>query len=384
MHTATQTTPSFRIEALSDTQDLHAHAAAWNRLAQQTTPHLPTCSADWLITWYEFHADQQPDWCCLFVWQDDSLVGVMPLVLQHTRRSGLQQDWLALPRDEHTIAVSPLLYTGMETAVLHALLTAVWARFPTAQGIEMNDIAPDASVLPCLRAFRHRYIAQRTAAYLPCHGEQATYQTSLSKNFRSNQRKAENKLKKMTGVEFEFLTGTQATAQRLDQFMPVEGAGWKGERGTAIQESNELIAFYRSLTKRLATSGRLEWHFLHAEGKAIAANLAIRFGHAVIVWKLGYDEAYEKCSPGKQLFQKLIDRCFADADITEINMLTEADWYNKFNMQRRNFHHIRLYRPGRLSVFLCNYWPDTLITTLKRNPLLRRLVRQLRRTGNTA
>ncbi|MDY0354948.1 MAG: GNAT family N-acetyltransferase [Sedimentisphaerales bacterium] len=258
---------------------------------------------------------------------------------------------------------------------MRALLDAAWTSYPNAVSIEIRDVAETVSPLAWAQGYWHLQIGSRSGRYLRVDGDQDQYQASLSRNFRSNQRKAENKLRRLAGVEVAFVTAPDASSAQLAEFVPVEAAGWKGRDGTAIQKASELIAFYTTLTTRLAKAGWLEWHFLRAEGQVIAANLAVRFNRSIIVWKLGYDEGYRQCSPGGMLFQSLLDRAFADPDIDEVNLLTDASWYDNWRMDERTYYRIRFYRNRRpLSLFL-GAVPDRIVSVPRRSRALRSIGR---------
>jgi len=156
-------------------------------------------------------------------------------------------------------------------------------------------------------------------------------------------------------------------------------ASWKGREGTAIKCSEQMSSFYSTLVNRLYESGWLEWHILRTEGRAIAVNLAIHVQQGILLWKLGYDDAYAKCSPGGMLFQKLLERVFPVSEIAEINLLTDAKWYDNWNMARREYREIRFYHTKRLRSVLLGLIPDQLMTIARKNDLLRSTVRQIKK-----
>lgn len=366
---------SLRIAAIDRIDELARHADAWNALAYEVPPRLPTSSHAWVSTYLEHSLKAHQTWCCIVAYDGDRLVGVLPLIVSRGIKAAVT--WLHTPMDGHIIAVSPLLHPGEEPEILKALLDRAWTSYPNTVSIEMRDVAANTSLLAWAQEYWHLQIGSRSGRYLRVDGDQDQYQASLSRNFRSNQRKAENKLRRLAGVEVAFVTGSDASSAQLAEFIPVEAAGWKGRDGTAIQNASALIAFYTTLTTRLAEAGWLEWHFLRAEGKVIAANLAVRFNRSIIVWKLGYDEGYRHCSPGGMLFQSLLDRAFADPDIDEVNLLTDASWYDNWKMEERTYHRIRFYRRQRPLSVLLGMVPDRVISVPRRS----RAVRSIGRAG---
>lgn len=382
--TTSRSVETFQVFVVDQLAGLDEHADAWNTLALQAPPQLPGSSYAWLSAFFEHSVQPGETWRCIFAYEKDQLAGVLPLIIKRKNAAFLNSHILSIPKDDHTIAVSPLLAPGKEAAVLNALIKTAWSIQPDALWIEMNDIAANSCLLHHLNHYIHLNLSHREGAYLPVTGDQDTYQSSLSKNFRSNQRKAENKLNKMADVEYEFLSGAEASVDHLTEFLPVEASGWKGREGTAIQQSADLIAFYKTLTDRLANAGWLEWHFLRAEGKTIAANLAVRFNHAIIVWKLGYEEAYSRSSPGGLLFQKLLDRNFPNQQIDEINLLTEAPWYDNWKMAKREYYGLRIYNSHTLRSILLGFIPNSIYNLARRNKLIRAVlhpVRKLKHAG---
>jgi CelD/BcsL family acetyltransferase involved in cellulose biosynthesis len=366
--------PARRVLVVDSVEELRMHADAWNALAFAAPPRIPTSSYAWVSSYFEHSLQPGETWRCVFAYHGKNrLVGVLPLIAS----GGPLRRTLRTPHDGHTIAVGPLLQPGDETPVLNDLLRAAWASEPRARWIEIADVAASSPMVERLEGRLHVEVTRRPGSYLPVDGDQEQYQASLSKNFRSNQRKAANKLKKLADVEKAFLAGEDASSAQLPEFAPVEASGWKGREASAIQASPERMAFYTTLADRLAEAGWLEWHFLRAEGQAIAANLAVRFNGSVLVWKLAYDEAYSRCSPGGMLFQALVDRTFPDPDIHEINLLTDAPWYSNWRMEKRDFLRIRLYRkrPGSL---LLGLLPDALTARARRSEALRKAVWRVR------
>jgi len=369
-------TPDRQVLVVDRIEDLRRHADAWNALAFDAPPRIPTSSYAWVSAYFEHCLQPGETWRCVLAYDGggDRLVGVLPLIAS----GGFLRRRLRTPHDGHTIAVGPLLAPGDETSVLDALLRAAWASEPRALWIEVADVSESSPLMSRLDAHSHLELTRRPGAYLKVDGEQDQYQASLSKNFRSNQKKARNKLKKLADVETAFVAGDEASSAQLPEFAPVEASGWKGRENSAIQASPERMAFYATLADRLAEAGWLEWHFLRAEGQAIAANLAVKFNRSILVWKLAYHEAHARCSPGGMLFQALVDRTFPDGDIDEINLLTDAPWYGNWRMEMRAFLRLRLYRrrPGSL---LLGFVPDALAARARRSQALRKAVWTVRR-----
>lgn len=336
-----------RTEAIDDLAELELHADAWNRLCLETRHCNPQQSHAWVAAHLEHRLRSGVAWCCFLAWNGDQLIGVLPLVAGQTPRT------LQTPQDPHTHTSDAVLAPGREEAALTSLLTAAARRYPKHIRVEFPRIPADSSTPTSFASNLSRWKATVRAAgsgyYLPIQGSFDQYRASLSGNFRSNLNKAAKKLGKLPNVTTEFLSGAAASPELLPRFMEVEARSWKGAEGTAILSSPELVAFYQTLTRRLAAAGWLEWHLLNVGERTIAANLAVRFNSTVVVWKLGYDAEYAKCSPGNMLFEHLVKHAYDSGNISEINLLTDYAWYKQWRMQPRSYLRVRIYPPRFLS-----------------------------------
>ncbi|HVP06478.1 MAG TPA: GNAT family N-acetyltransferase, partial [Candidatus Acidoferrum sp.] len=195
------------------------------------------------------------------------------------------------------------------------------------------------------------------AAYLPISGTHDEYLGTLSSNFARNVRRLNNKINTIGEPEFLFFTSDEIRDEHLEWFMKLEVSGWKGERGTAISQSPQLIAFYRSLISRMRARGWAEWHFLTVDGEPFAGHLAARIGRELVLLKIAYDDAHSSYGPGTILMSGLFERTFAAGDIDEINCLTDMAWNHNWQMKIRPYYDLHIFRRNPLSM-LGGYWPS--------------------------
>ena len=353
---------------------LAEHADQWNRLAYESPQQSPMLSWAWLSAYFEHRLLAGESWACVLAYDGDRLVGVLPLLVSPRRVLGLEHPVLRTPYDPHTISIEPLVAAGRAGEVVPVLVDAAARVLPGWSQLELERIPETSPVRAVLArgAAPFVFIEERrgVGAFLPVPPRFDEYRAGLSRNFRSNLNKARNKLRKLSDVQTTFLAGAEATAAHLPRLMAVEGAGWKGKAGTAIRESPDLIAFYTTLTRRLSQAGWLEWHFLEAEGKVLAGNLAVRLAHSLLVWKLGYDEAYARCSPGSLLFEDLIARACAAGDVDTIDLMTDWGWYDNWQMEKRETFDLYLYA-RRPSPLLLGYAPRRARAYLRASPSAR-------------
>lgn len=362
---------SLQIDCCADSAALQPWAAQWNALAWAATQHQPMLSAAWVEAFAQTLLPAGAQLHCLLAHQDGRLLGVLPLVVQTAGPPAWGIATAATPYHPHSAFGDILADAANASTVLPALLHAarklrhqphqphrprLHLRELAFRGVEAQSptLAAVASLVQTAQAVRSVSNPRGWGSFLSVAGSWMAYRSSLSKNFTANLRKAHNRLREpqLPEVRFEWLTGNQASPQHLASFMALEASGWKGQAGSAIDQSARLQRFYARLTGNASAAGMLEWHFMWLGGTLIAAHLAWRCGRVLSLLKIAYDENQGRLSPGSLLFEATAERAFACNDTDEINCLTDMAWHQPWNMQRREYLDLRLYPSTLLGIGL--------------------------------
>jgi hypothetical protein len=125
-------------------------------------------------------------------------------------------------------------------------------------------------------------------------------------------------------VTFDVARSADDVATALDRFLQLEASGWKGSRGTALAGDYGDTAFVRAATTALAAQGLCEIATLSVDGTPAAAGIVLRHGTRAYFFKIAYDEAQAKASPGVQLTLELTRHLCADAGITDVDSNANA------------------------------------------------------------
>jgi CelD/BcsL family acetyltransferase involved in cellulose biosynthesis len=115
-----------------------------------------------------------------------------------------------------------------------------------------------------------------------------------------------------------------AAAVALTDFMALEAAGWKGRAGGAARAHSTTESFMREAVTALAAKGDARVDRLIHDGHPVAASITLRSGNAAWFWKIAYDEAFARFSPGVQLTLDLTRDLLADASIAQIDSCATA------------------------------------------------------------
>lgn len=119
---------------------------------------------------------------------------------------------------------------------------------------------------------------------------------------RSDFRRARRKADAEGAVTFELHAPSREQFGTLfDEAMEIERRGWKGDAGTALACDPVKAAFFRDFLGRASDEGVCRIAFMRIDGKAVATQLAVEFQQRYWLFKIGFDRAFSRVSPGNLL-----------------------------------------------------------------------------------
>ncbi len=297
--------------------DGHPLSAAWERLEEHAP--LPTQShgfvaalADSMLT------DARID---VFIARDRGRVaGLLPLCRDAGYFARLRQ-----PGAREVFEPADALYTDEDAA---HLLAAQIAR--QQRPVTLDRVPATSALVPALQAAMkgRGLVSVRPAVGCPTLALDATWhepENRFNSGRRSDFRRAARRAAQHGNLFYEIIAPDPAEFDALfDEAIAVEIASWKREAGTAIASDPAKEAFFRAFFLRAAARGSLRIAFLRIDRRAIAMQLAIESGGRYWLFKIGYDEAFGKCSPGTLLMLHTVGHA-ARQGLTAYEMLGDVE-----------------------------------------------------------
>ena len=298
-------------------ESLEENRAAWQRLAlRRGTPM------------------QQPGWAESFI-ESFAHVGKLRLMTAGPRGA---------PTAVATFVVRPGLASPLEALAVREISEPwdVLAATPMAvcelaeklarerRALFIPRIPEDSLAVAAVRAaYRKRGIVRfaQTDAYptLALDESWKEPESKFNAGRRSDFRRARRHAEKQGRVTFEILSPTPVELPALlEEAWTVEEAGWKGERGSSLTKDTHRGQFFRRYALAAARTGILRVGFMRVDGKAVAMQLATEADNRLWLSKIGYDEAFARCSPGQQLMLALV-RWAAGRGIRSIEFLGQRE-----------------------------------------------------------
>ena len=266
-------------------------------------------------------SDEQP--------QRRRLVGVAAF----TRRR--LHPWIRVPvlsgaLNDHTYISNPVIATDCLEPVLDAMLDAIAASTlpKTIFWREFQDDEVWGEALRRVLSARGSGLAffdRRCRPVLQSKLDGEQYFAGVSSNRRHNLRRTRKRLAEHGALTTTWHRDPEDVAAAVEEFIEIEGAGWKEQSGTALRCNQDDLAFTRQVTTELAARGELAVAALRLDGRAVAMWVFMRCGDALFAWKIGYDETLSKGGPGMLLLEDCTHTFLADAGLRRVDSCSFDD-----------------------------------------------------------
>jgi len=235
-----------RVEWVTDFARFVSVGPQWDRLA--VGPLAPFSRHAWFAAWWKaFGAGRRLSICAL--WREGELAAVLPLWRRGRRLEAMANVhtpvFAPLARDAEALEV--LLDEVLRVARAELALSAVPVEWPTL--CALRSAAARAGRV-CHEEPQH------TSPIVETVGSYAAYRSKMKSRWSSSERKA-RKMAREHDARFDLVSVPTALDEQLARGLRVEGSGWKGRKGTAIQSSADTLTFYRSIATSFARRGEL-------------------------------------------------------------------------------------------------------------------------------
>jgi hypothetical protein len=142
------------------------------------------------------------------------------------------------------------------------------------------------------------------------------FESNLSSRTRSKLRQEMRRIERDGSVVFETVSEPAAIAEAIEDYIHLEGRGWKARVGTAVGCSATETEFLRRVAVALSDQGRIKIHRLKLDGTTIASSVTYFSDSMAWYVKISFDESQAKNSPGSQLVMYATEDLLRDPSVT--------------------------------------------------------------------
>lgn len=239
---------------------------------------------------------------------EDELVLLLPLA-RTARFKRVPMRTLRSWSHDYAFLAAPLVSQTHVQQAVDAMLDWFISERRQAQVIELIDIrmdGPFAAALDKALQRRPQLLARHTRWTRAMHRlDQPDDPKYMSSKQRSSVRRKERRLADEGAINYRMMVQSDDPMPWIEHFLAVEASGWKGDAGTAMAASETGRAFFVDTCRAAHARGQLHMLALDLDDKPIAMKCNFLSGDHAFTFKIAYDEAYAKHSPGIliELFQ---------------------------------------------------------------------------------
>ena len=242
------------------------------------------------------------------------LCGVVPLERREQYR-GRAMRTLRLWQHSYCYLCTPLVSRTDPLGVVGFFLDWLGGEQADCRLMEFNTIGGDgafAGVLAEALASRRRPVWEtgrhERALLKPQPDMQAFMDQIMSDKKKKELRRLERRLAELGAMSFESIGPASDLDAWLKEFLDLENSGWKREEASALAAKEHTRRYFETIVRAAHGRGQLEMHALRLDGRAIAMKCNFTSREGAYAFKISFDEAYAKYSPGVLLEIHNIER----------------------------------------------------------------------------
>jgi len=232
------------------------------------------------------------------------LCGVFPLE-RKPRYKGLPVSALSLWKHLFCFLCTPLVRADCARECLLAFFDWLAADEASSPLVEFNVVSGEGAFHQALTDCLYQRVSlsyvtdvYNRALFRPAASADHYLRAAMSREHRKDVRRRTKRLTDAGPTQYTRLTADEDLGQWLEEFMRLEQAGWKGKLGGALASSDAHRRYFLTIAQEAWRRGRLMMLALKHDGEMIAQKCNFLAGDGSFAFKIAYDEAYARYSPG--------------------------------------------------------------------------------------
>lgn len=175
--------------------------------------------------------------------------------------------------------------------------------------VRLEALLGDSPLVAALESLPRWRVDHRTQlAYIPVAERAEDVLAGLSKKLRSNLRRGQRALESLGKVRAVAHPAPEDVESVLAEGLALEAAGWKGQAGLAVRDSDKRLRFFMDLASVAEKNGWLRLSAMYLDERMIAFNYDLEYRGQMTGLLTTYEEELDRrCSPGHVLVLRVLE-----------------------------------------------------------------------------
>jgi CelD/BcsL family acetyltransferase involved in cellulose biosynthesis len=296
------------MEHLASIDDLLAFESEWWDLWASDPGATPFQSPAWLIPWVR-HLWGGGAIRALVTRRHSAAIGFAPLFLWGFGSGAVRVSFLGSGISDYLdVLAAPKARECVAREVIESLLgSADWDE------CDLEELRSDSSLLAAGRSMSCATVEPCSvcpALALPAQMDELV--SSLEQKFRTDIRRAENRLHSAGSLEFVTAADSATAAELMETLIRLHSARWRKRDEAGVLNTDCLIEFHREAAARFLERGILRLHGLKLNGETIAVQYNFAARTSTYAYLSGFEPAWSKHSPGAVLLKYSISEAVTE------------------------------------------------------------------------
>ncbi len=307
----------FNYTILQTEDQIRAIRDEWNRLLQHLPDFLPTMTYEWHMAWLQSHKDQIRNlYFLLFRDRHDELIAIIPLIKIESQIFLAHLNVYTFSGARDQIKTGIICRKEHQIAVQWQTIRHFYQARRDWDILALRRLSSSKADNIVLERILHRYHYPYSIEsflripYIQLDQDWETYWKTRKKHFRHEIKRKTKKLQEKGSLGFEVFEAP-FKEEIFDQFVRLENSGWKGKNRSSLKYRPALRKLFQNLVSSSSNILQLLVFNLNLNQTTISSSICLRTPHGLYVFKIAYDEAYSKYSPGLLLRLHEIQYCYA-------------------------------------------------------------------------
>ena len=345
---------SLKIEILKTEQELFAIKNEWQNLVERVQPDSIFLTYEWQMQWWQNYHQQfehaQPAIITVRDNQEGALLALLPL-FSHVKTFRAGQRFRTLQLMGTEIEPSDYLDIICPPEKKVAFLRKIFAEprvldFVTAHDVLILENIDDNSSLllekneldNLLNSVSYQYKI-KVCPYLSLPETTEALLAGLSRNFRSNLKRARNKLKRH-GFQIETVTREDQLDAAIENLFSLHDRRFQAKQADSKFNYQRRGNFHKLVARTFLKNDWLQLYQILDRQKVVGSLYCFKFNHSMMYVQGGFDPDYAQYGLGNQIILKAIEDAIA-LKFRKFDFMRGAEAYKfKWTKEKRDLHRI--------------------------------------------
>ncbi len=356
---------AYKIKIVHSTQALQNLKSDWRQLVKKSNIRSPFLTYEWISTWWAFYARQlsKPELAIITLQDDDALLAILPLFSHRKKLTGTSDFKIVQfmgTEFESSDYLDLIAVQDKREQYLHEILASadVLNLLKTADVVDFPNLTDAAFLLAGRKAFEQALGCKsytyriKTCPYVPLPDNFEAFYQGLSRNFRSNLKRTQNKFKKY-GFTTHLINDEQEIDEAVRRLFELHQMRFSAKQTQTKFVFEQRGAFHQQIAKTFLRNDWLQLYQIKDQDKVVGSLYCFKFAGSMMYMQGGFDPAYQKFALGNLIILRAItdaiEMGFREFDFMRGNEAYKARWAT--NVRYLNTLTYPVSRKGRLYYF---------------------------------